>query len=112
MRYTDAKGNSVELPKLTLALSDKMDAVSATRNNSERYRLQWEFVREVCGDEFAEKALDGFDLLDVDLVALNVVYIGIVNAYSAPALKAQSERIKEQLRDIKPLVSAIEAARK
>ena len=112
MRYTDNKGNGCELPKLTLALSERMDAISATKANAERYRLQLEFVRDVCGDDFAAKALDGEDVEDIDLVALNVVYIGIVNAYSAPAIKAQMSALIEQTKALKPFVSAIEAARK
>lgn len=112
MRFTDNKGNGCELPKLTLALSERMDAISATKANAERYRLQWEFVRDVCGDDFAAKALDGEDVADIDLVALNVVYIGIVNTYTAPAIKAQMSALMEQTKALKPFVSAIEAAKR
>lgn len=51
--YRDTKGNAVELPKLTLGISDKIDEVSAAQSNRERYRLQYEFVKEVCGEEYA-----------------------------------------------------------
>ena len=57
--YRDTKGNAVELPKLTLGISDKIDEVSAAQSNRERYRLQYEFVKEVCGEEYAAQALDG-----------------------------------------------------
>lgn len=110
--YRDTKGNAAELPKLTLGISDKMDEVSAAQSNRERYRLQYEFVKEVCGEEYAAQALDGEDIEDIDLVALNVVYVGIVNAYAAPAAKAQAEGIAEQMKALKPVVGAVDAVGK
>lgn len=110
--YRDTNGNPIELPKLTIALSDEMDAVSAAQSNRERYRLQYEFVKEVCGEEYAAQALDGEDIEDIDLVALNVVYVGIVNAYAAPAAKAQAEGIAEQMKALKPVVGAADAVGK
>lgn len=107
--YRDTKGNAAELPKLTLGISDKMDAVGSAQSNLERYRLQYEFVKEVCGEEYAAQALDGEDIEDIDLVALNVVYVGIVNAYAAPAAKAQAEGIAEQMKALKPMVGAADA---
>lgn len=107
--YRDTEGNAVELPKLTLGISDKMDAVGSAQSNRERYRLQHEFVKEVCGEEYAAQALDGEDIGDIDLVALNVVYVGIVNAYAAPAAKAQAEGIAEQMKALKPVVGAADA---
>lgn len=110
--YRDAGGSAVELPKLTLGISDKMDAVGSARSNRERYRLQYEFVKEVCGEEYAARALDGEDIGDIDLVALNVAYVGIVNAYAAPAAKAQAEGIAEQMKALKPVVGAADAVGK
>lgn len=107
--YRDRNGNAVELPKLTLALSDEMDAVGAAKSNRERYELQYEFVKEVCGEEYASQALDGESIDEVDLVGLNVLYIGIVNAYAAPAAKAQAEGIAEQMKALKPVVGAADA---
>lgn len=110
--YRDTKGNAVELPKLTLGISDKMDAVGSAQSNRERYRLQYEFVNEVCGEEYAAQALDGEGIDDIDLVALNVVYVGIVNSYAAPAAKAQAEGIAEQMKALKPVVGAADAVGK
>lgn len=110
--YRDTKGNVVELPKLTLGISDKMDEVGAAQSNRERYRLQHEFVKEVCGEDYAAQALDGEAIEDIDLVELNVVYVGIVNAYAAPAAKAQAEGIAEQMKALKPMVGAADAVSK
>lgn len=107
--YRDTKGNAVELPKLTLGISDKMDEVSAAQSNRERYRLQHELVKEVCGEEYAAQALDGEDIEDIDIVELNVLYVGIVNAYAAPAAKAQADGIAEQMKALKPVVGAADA---
>ena len=110
--YRDTKGNAMELPKLTLGISDKMDEVGAAQSNRERYRLQYEFIKGVCGEEYAAQALDGEDIEEIDLVALNVVYVGIVNAYAAPAAKAQAEGIAEQMKALKPVVGAADAVGK
>lgn len=110
--YRDTEGNAVELPKLTLGISDKMDEVGAAQSNRERYRLQYEFVKEVCGGEYAARALDGEGIEDIDLVALNVAYVGIVNSYAAPAAKAQAEGIAEQMKALKPVVGAADAVGK
>lgn len=110
--YRDTKGNAVELPKLTLGISDKIDEVSAAQSNRERYRLQHEFVKDVCGEEYAAQALDGEGIEDIDLVALNVVYVGIVNSYAAPSAKAQAEGIAEQMKALKPVVGAADAVGK
>lgn len=110
--YRDTDGNAVELPKLTLGISDRMDEVGAAQSNRERYRLQYGFVKEVCGEEYAAQALDGEDIEDIDLVALNVAYVGIVNAYAAPAAKAQAEGIAEQVKALKPVVGAADAVGK
>lgn len=107
--YRDTNGNAVELPKLTLGISDKMDEVSVAQSNRERYRLQHEFVKEVCGEEYAAQALDGEDIEDIDLVALNTTYVGIVNAYAAPVAKVQADAVAEQMKALKPVVGAADA---
>ena len=107
--YRDANGNLIELPKLTIALSDEMDAVSAAQSNRERFRLQHEFVKEVCGEGNAAAMLDGEEIEDIDLVALNVAYVGIVNAYAAPAAKAQADGVAEQMKALKPVIGAVDA---
>lgn len=107
--YRDANGNLIELPKLTIALSDEMDAVSAAQSNRERFRLQHEFVKEVCGEGNAAAMLDGEEIEDIDLVALNVAYVGIVNAYAAPAAKAQADGVAEQMKALKPVIGAADA---
>lgn len=108
--YRSANGGKmIELPKLTIALSDEMDAVGAAQSNRERFRLQHEFVKEVCGDDNAEAMLDGEDIEDIDLVALNTTYVGIVNAYAAPVAKVQADAVAEQMKALKPVVGAADA---
>lgn len=107
--YRAANGNLIELPKLTLALSDEMDAVGMAQSSRDRYRLQHEFVKKVCGDDNAAAMLDGEDIEDIDLVSLNTTYVGIVNAYAAPVAKVQAEAIAEQMKALKPVVGAADA---
>lgn len=108
--YRSANGGKmIDLPKLTIALSDEMDAVATAQSSRERYRLQHEFVKEVCGDENAAAMLDGEDIEDIDLVALNTTYVGIVNAYAAPVAKVQAEAVADQMKALKPVVGAADA---
>lgn len=107
--YRAENGNLIELPKLTLALSDEMDAVGMAQSSRDRYRLQHEFVKKVCGDGNAAEMLDGDDIEDIDLVALNTTYVGIVNAYAAPVARVQADAVAEQMKALKPVVGAADA---
>ena len=110
--YRDGQGNSVELPKLTMALSARMDEVGAASTNNARFARQYEFVKDVCGEEYCAEVLDGETIDDIDLVALNVLYIGVVNAYAAPAAKAQAQGVAEQMKALKPIVGVADAVGK
>lgn len=106
--FKDNDGAKFELPKLTLDISDQMDDVQTAESNRERYSRQLSLLQSVLPDEYLEKKLDGTEVNDVDLTQLNCLYIGIVQAYSAPVAEAQNRMMSEQLRTIKP---AVEAAR-
>lgn len=106
IRYA-TKAGTVELPKLTLRLSDMTDEVERCTDNRERYRLQHEFLSEVLGAETLAALVDGETLEDADLVALNVAYVGVVNAYAAPIVDEQAKGATDQLRSVQPVINAL-----
>lgn len=106
--YRDANGSVIELPKLTLALSDRMDEIQAETVNAKRYALQLDFLRDVLGSEYVEAELDGTGVDDVDLVSLNILYTAIVNAYTLPVQQAQLEAARKQLQQVQPMLASVD----
>ena len=106
--YRDANGSVIELPKLTLALSDRMDEVQAETVNAKRYALQLDFLNDVLGSEYVEAELDGTSVEDVDLVSLNILYTAIVNAYTLPVQQAQLEAARKQLQQVQPMLQSVD----
>lgn len=106
--YRDANGSVIELPKLTLAMSDRMDEIQAETVNAKRYALQLDFLRDVLGSEYVEAELDGTGVDDVDLVSLNILYTAIVNAYTLPVQQAQLEAARKQLQQVQPMLASVD----
>ena len=106
--YRDANGSVIELPKLTLALSDRMDEIQGETVNAKRYALQLDFLNDVLGSEYVEAELDGTGVEDVDLVSLNILYAAIVNAYTLPVQQAQLEAARKQLQQVQPMLQSVD----
>lgn len=106
--FKDNDGSKFELPKLTLDISDQMDEVQEAAGNRERYSKQLTLLQNVLPAEYLEEKLDGTTVSEVDLTQLNCLYIGVIQAYSAPVTEAQNRMLSEQMKQIKP---AVEAAR-
>lgn len=102
------KSGTVELPKLTLRLSDMTDEVEGCADNRERYRLQYDFLAEVLGSDVLAAEVEGEDLESADLVALSVAYAGIINAYATPVIESQTKALGEQVKSVKPTIEALE----
>ncbi len=102
------KAGTVELPKLTLRLSDMTDEVEACAENRERYGLQLAFLREVIDGETLAGVLDGEELETVDLTELNLLYAAVVNAYAAPVIEEQARSLDSQLKAVQPAINAVE----
>ena len=102
------KAGSIELPKLTLRLSDMTDEVEGCAENRERYGLQLAFLREVIDGETLAGMLDGDELETVDLTELNLLYAAVVNAYAAPVIEEQARSLDTQLKAVQPAINAVE----
>ncbi len=96
----------IELPKLTMALSEKSDAVEAAQGNRERYQAMWDFLAEALGDSLPEVA-DGETLETCDLVSLAVAYTGVVDAYAAPIMEEQRRQVRAQVSAVQPAIDAM-----
>lgn len=106
MNMNMKNGDRVSLPKLTLDLSDAMDAVTACDDNRKRYALQLDFLNRVIPSDILAEELGGSEVTDVDLVALAVLYVKVVNAYTAPVMEAQTKQLRDQLTTLKPIINA------
>lgn len=103
---------TVELPKLTLKLSDMTDEVERCTDNRERYSLQLDFLREVVPADILAALLDGEELDEIDLVSLTVAYTGVIQAYAAPVIEEQTKSINDQLKAVQPALAAVERVNK
>ena len=106
MNMNMKNGDRVSLPKLTLDLSDAMDAVTSCEDNRKRYALQLDFLNRVIPADILAEELGGSEVTDVDLVALAVLYVKVVNAYTAPVMEAQTKQLRDQLTTLKPIINA------
>ena len=106
--YRDRHGNAIELPKLTLALSDRMDEIQAEASNALRYEKQLSFLKDVLEPSYVDEELDGTTVEDVDLVMLNILYTAIVNAYTLPVQQAQLDAARKQLQQVQPMLQSVD----
>lgn len=105
--YRDRHGNAIELPKLTLSLSDRMDEIQAEQVNAVRYEMQLSFLKDVLEPSYVDAELDGTSVEDVDLVMLNILYTAVVNAYTLPVQQAQLEAAKKQIAQAQPMMNTL-----
>lgn len=97
MEYVDAVAGSVELPKLTIGLARKMNAHRAAKEPEEAWRAEYEFLRAALPPLWLSEALDGGSFDEIDLSVLDVVFAGVVRAYTKPATDAQAEAARDQM---------------
>lgn len=111
----DTQNGSYALPKLTFALSDKMDKAAAAGSDKNGYKARYDFVVECLGSEAAAVELDGSKFDDIDLVALAVTFQNIAAAYSQPIIEAQRAQLEAQTSGwadtLDPVTKALAAAK-
>lgn len=79
MFYFD--GQSYELPKKTMALNDKIEAINNAKSTNEAYRKMLDFVVSGLGKEKVIELLGTDNIMDVDLTQLNILANAIVIGY-------------------------------
>lgn len=106
--YTDANGEVLELPKLTLKLSEEMEAVPNQPSLREVAKAMYAFVSKVLPKDYLAAVLDGSTVDDVDLVALRNTYDGINNAYTEATESGKMQDITERMESMMPMLDAME----
>lgn len=102
-------GTPVELPKLTLELSEATDSVRAASSSRDRYGLEWSFLSRVLPADVLADAADGDSLEDCDVVALECAYQSVVRAYTAPMVEERNREIREQVALLRPVSEAAQS---
>ena len=74
-------GESHELPKKTMALNDKIEAVNNAKTTGEAYRRMLDFVVSGLGEEKVKELIKTTDIMEVDLTELNKLADAIIIGY-------------------------------
>lgn len=106
--YTDDAGNTLDLPKLTLKLSEEMDAVPNQATHREIAKAMYTFVCKVLPADYLKERLDGSSLDDIDIVELRRVYEGIDGAYTDAMDTGRMQEITDRVESMKPMLEAME----
>ena len=107
VEYTDAAGNTFELPKLTTKLMAEMSKVVNSSDIVETVKAKYNFVKSCLPADYLDQVLDGKKVDDIDLVELAKVYSAISNAYSAPMFEANTNATIEQVGKLKEAVDTV-----
>lgn len=97
MYYNDVE---FELPKKTMALNKKIDAVNNATTTEKVYISMLEFVSLGLGKEKVEEILGTSDINKVDLLQLTMLYNSIIMEYENIVQKPQLERVNDLLKQL------------
>lgn len=102
--FTDRNGEAFELPKLTVALDQQIDAAMREADARERARAQLAVVKACLGASYAADNLGGKSVEAVDVAALSDCVAGIRMAYRMPEI----ERMAAQIEQLAPVMEQID----
>lgn len=109
MPAVNINGETIELPKLTLALQESMDkAVKAAQDNRAGLETKLKFVREVLPEELVNDALDGATVSEIDISALCMMVESINAAYTAPLIAARMEQLAQMMEPLQGMAGSLE----
>lgn len=109
MPAVNINGETIELPKLTLALQESMDkAVKAAQDNRAGLETKLKFVREVLPEELVNDALDGAIVSEIDISALCMMVESINAAYTAPLIEARMEQLAQMMEPLQGMAGSLE----
>lgn len=106
--YTDSEGQEVTLPKLTLRINKLMDAVDKAQGNEDKLKGELAFLKAVLPAAYVKEALGGSNINDVDIVALNVSYLGVTGAYAQPMMDAANAATEARNESLRGMSDALE----
>ena len=106
-RWRSSRGETYDLPKLTLALSEVTDRAASASGARERAELEWAFLSETLPDGALADEVGGDTVETCDVVALEVCYQGVVSAYTLPMVEARAKSAKAQLDLVRQPMEAV-----
>lgn len=86
------EGHNYELPKKTMALNDKIEAVNNAKTTNEAYRRMLDFVSYGLGEDKVKELLGTNDIMEMDLTRLNILADAIVIGYDNIVHQQQLEQ--------------------
>lgn len=89
-----------ELPKKTMALNDKIEAVNNAKSTKTAYTAMMDFVVTGLGKDKIKEILGTTDVNKVDLVQLNMLSNDIVMAYDDMIQQPQIDKINNILSNL------------
>lgn len=95
-------GRSYDLPKKTVAVMERLDAVLLVDSIKgltvrQKYEKLHSFIIELIGKENAAEALGGEKLADLDVSEITLTIRRIVDAYERPIAEYQAEQASAKL---------------
>ena len=108
--YIDDEGAALDLPKLTLRLSEEMEAVPNQANLREIAKAMYAFVGKVLPPDYLAERLQGSTIEEIDMVELRRVYEGINSAYTDAMETGRMQDIAERVESMMPMLDAMEKA--
>lgn len=108
MIYTDERGVSFELPKMTLALEEKYKAVKDCTDTRERVQMQLDLMTDALGTDYVREVCGGTTADTVDIASLNVLFTSVRFAYSLGDLAC----IVNTLNEVMPTLEKFERVEK
>lgn len=97
MNYVDADGNEVELPKLTPQLAARMHAGADQPSAMGKWQAEYAFLQLALPTDYLAERVGGTKFDDIDLSALDVLFIDVCDTYNRPAAEAQAKSMRAQL---------------
>lgn len=96
---------SYDLPKKTVAITEKLDKALTVDNIKGltvkgKYEILHNFVKELIGEENAAEMFGTANLEEIDLSELAVVVLSINDAYEKPMNDYQAQRMRERIGNI------------
>lgn len=88
---------SIELPKYSFEIADRLTKVEAVINSGQAYKKKCEeifkFEKELLGKEIVDDIVGDFSTCDPNDIML--LYMGIVDCYNQPIVEKKSEQLQK-----------------
>lgn len=119
MEYTIiVNDRSYDLPKKTLAVAEKLDAVLKVDSLSVPVRKKFErlhsFMKDMVGTEAAAEMFGSDNLAEIDLSEVTLAVRKVIDAYDKPVKDFESDKVSRSLSDLPldKIISMTNAAEK